>query len=185
MCAFYSHFRHLVTSALREEDQLIGGPGIMVEVDETKLGKRKYNRGHRVDSVWIVVGIERQRDGGIFLVPVQDRSASTLRAIIQSHVRPGSIVNTDMWRGYSNIENLGMNHQTVNHSETFKDPITMACTNTAEGLNSGLKGRIPIRNRVREGIEEHLGKYVWRRQNKHRLFDAFVEALRDIHYDLE
>jgi hypothetical protein len=28
--------------------------GIIVEVDETKLGKRKYYRGHRVVKVWVI-----------------------------------------------------------------------------------------------------------------------------------
>ena len=48
---FYAHFRQLVTSSLQIEDQIIGGQDIIVEVDETKLGKRKYHRGHRVDGV--------------------------------------------------------------------------------------------------------------------------------------
>ena len=36
------------------------GTGVVtvVEVDETKLGKRKYNKGHKVDGVWILAGIE-------------------------------------------------------------------------------------------------------------------------------
>lgn len=185
ICHYYQHFRQLVSSALKEEDQVIGGPGVVVEIDETKLGKRKYNRGHRVDGVWVVVGIERKENGKIFLVPVQDRSALTLRQIISDHVYPNTIVHTDMWRGYQNLEDFGLTHLTVNHSKTFKDPVSMACTNTVEGLNSGLKRRIPIRNRIEEGIEFHLGEYVWRRQNATRLFDAFCDALRDIHYELE
>ena len=44
--SFYCHFRELVSSTLDDEAQIIGGPGIIVEVDETKLGKRKYHRGH-------------------------------------------------------------------------------------------------------------------------------------------
>jgi transposase-like protein len=183
--AFYGHFRTLVASALKEEDQIIGGVGIVVEVDETKLGKRKYNRGHYVDGVWVVVGIERQEKGKVFLVPVRDRSADTLHDIIKRHILPGTTINTDLWRGYRGLEELGMVHQAVNHSEAFKDPETFACTNTVEGLNSGLKRFIPVRNRVCRGIEMHLGEYVWRRQNSLRLFDAFVDALRDIHYDFE
>jgi hypothetical protein len=182
VCAFYAHFRLLVSSALREEDQVIGGQDIEVEVDETKLGKRKYHRGHRVDGAWVVVGIERTAQKKIFLVPVPDRSSETLHSVISSHVAPGSKVITDMWKGYLNVERLSMTHLTVNHSVNFKDPVTGACTNTAEGLNSGLKRAIPVRNRVREGLESYLFEYVWRRQNKQRLFEAFIEALRDIHY---
>lgn len=36
---FYSHFRSLVATTLDEDDSIIGGPGIEVQIDETKLGK--------------------------------------------------------------------------------------------------------------------------------------------------
>ena len=80
---------------MKEEDQIIGSPGITIEIDKTKLGKRKYHCGHRVDGVWVVVEIERLRWGKIFLVQVENCSAQTLREIISNHVLPGSIVNTD------------------------------------------------------------------------------------------
>jgi hypothetical protein len=48
-----------VTSTLEITDQIVGEEGVIVEVDETKLGKRKYNRDHRVEGVWIVVGVEK------------------------------------------------------------------------------------------------------------------------------
>ena len=47
--AFWNHFRQLVSSSIEEDDTVIGGEGIIVEVYETKLGKRKYHRGHRVE----------------------------------------------------------------------------------------------------------------------------------------
>ena len=37
---------------------LIGGNEIIIEVDETKMGKQKYNRNHQVEGVWIIVEIE-------------------------------------------------------------------------------------------------------------------------------
>jgi len=183
--AFFSHFRQLVSAALKEEVQIIGGPGVTVEIDETKLGKRKYHRGHRVDGIWVLVGIERVENGKIFLVPLQDRSASTLSDIIAQHVLPGTTIHTDMWRGYANLPAMGFTHLKVNHSVSFKDHDIGACTNSAEGLNSGLKRRIVARNRTANGIDKHLGEYVWRRQNSKGLFDAFIDALRDIHYDFE
>jgi hypothetical protein len=36
--AFYKHFRQLVAGCLTTDDGIIGGPGIIVEIDETKLG---------------------------------------------------------------------------------------------------------------------------------------------------
>jgi hypothetical protein len=35
-----------------EED--LGGEDIIVEIDESKIGKIKYKRGHRVDGVWVL-----------------------------------------------------------------------------------------------------------------------------------
>jgi transposase-like protein len=181
---FYGYFRQLVTQSLTEEDQVIGGPGIEVELDETKLGKRKYNRGHRVEGVWVVVGVERTGQGKVFVLPVENRNAETLTRIVATHVAEGSIVNTDCWRGYSGLVELaGIRHQTVNHSRNFVDPTTGACTNTVEGVNSGLKRKIAVRNRVRSGIEGHLGEYVWRKKAAGALWNQFIRAIADVHYD--
>jgi hypothetical protein len=45
VCSFMGYFRQLISDAVETEDVMIGGEGIVVEIDETKLGKRKYNRG--------------------------------------------------------------------------------------------------------------------------------------------
>lgn len=31
---------------------------VVVEVDEYKFGKRKYHKGHQVEGVWVVGGVE-------------------------------------------------------------------------------------------------------------------------------
>ena len=41
------------------DNEQIGGPGIVVGVDESKFGKRKYHRGRKVDGCWVFGGIER------------------------------------------------------------------------------------------------------------------------------
>ena len=85
----------------------------------------KYNRGHRVEGVWVVGGVEITLERRMFAVSVQDRSADTLRAIIQEHVLPGTIVRTDLWRGYRALNDFGMEHQTVNHTEHFVDHVML------------------------------------------------------------
>ncbi|KAI9103766.1 hypothetical protein DFS34DRAFT_590183 [Phlyctochytrium arcticum] len=37
----------------------IGGPGTIVGIDESKFGKRKYNKGRRVEGQWVFGGIQR------------------------------------------------------------------------------------------------------------------------------
>lgn len=154
ICSYYYYFRELVSGSLDEEDCMVGGEGIVVDIDECKLGKRKFNRGHQVEGVCIVGGVERTAERRLFLVPVQNRSAEVLLDIIAPHVRTGSIVNTDMWRGYSRIEELlGLEHNVVNHSRYFRDPETGTHTNFIEGTWRGVKLRIPPR--------KSCGKHGW------------------------
>ena len=47
---------------VEEGDMMIGGPGIVVEIDESKFGKKKYHRGHPVEGVWDLGGVERTAD---------------------------------------------------------------------------------------------------------------------------
>ena len=113
---FHWLFRRLAARGLSEVDTVIGGRGIIVEIDETKLGRRKFNRGHHVEGVWVLVGVERTEARRIFVVSLPDRSAETIRRVIRMHVAPESVVQTDGWRGYIGIgEACNVVHRTVNH----------------------------------------------------------------------
>ena len=52
-------------------------------------------------------------------------------------------------------------------------------TNTAEGTNYALKRQVPT-SRVKDGIEGHLGEFVWRRQGEKNLWESFIRVLSDI-----
>ena len=74
--------REVCLTVLEKESGPIGGPGKIVEVDESKFGKRKYNRGRRVEGQWVFGGIERGSKR-CFVVTVGDRSAATLIPLIK------------------------------------------------------------------------------------------------------
>lgn len=182
---FFEHFRILVSSTLNQENNKIGGENIIVEIDESKIAKRKYHRGHHVEGAWLVGGVELTSDRKLFFVSVENRNSETLKNIIENNVLSGSIIRTDLWKGYSYLSRSeDYLHQTVNHSRFFKDPETGIHTNTIEGTWSALKRRILPRNRTKNGIEGHLTEYIWRRKNEANLWDSFIFALKDIHYTI-
>lgn len=182
VCAFTGHFRQLVADSLDEEQCTIGGPGIVVEIDESKLGKRKYNTGHRVDGVWVFGGIERTPEKKVFMAKVANRNQETLLEAINRFIRPGSIIFSDMWRGYINLEAiLGMEHRVVNHSREFVAE-DGTHTNSIEGSWCGLKILIPKRNRTKN-IDDYLWEYVWRKQHAQDLWASFIQALVDVLYE--
>ena len=50
---WYNFAREVCVSIVIKENEQIGGYGKTVEIDESKFGKRKYNRGRRVDGCWV------------------------------------------------------------------------------------------------------------------------------------
>lgn len=38
----------------------VGGFGQVVKIDESKFGRRKYHRGHRVEGQWVFGGVQRE-----------------------------------------------------------------------------------------------------------------------------
>ncbi|KCZ74820.1 hypothetical protein H311_04212, partial [Anncaliia algerae PRA109] len=128
--------------SIQSENIKIGGPGIMVQLDESKFGKRKYNRGHRVEGAWVFAGVEVTEERKCFAVIVEKRDSETLNDIILKHVIPGSIVITDGWKGY-NLFKTDFNyvHHWVNHSISFKNSDGFH-TNTIEGTFNAMKMNI-------------------------------------------
>ncbi|KZS06225.1 Uncharacterized protein APZ42_030421 [Daphnia magna] len=70
---WYNFCREVSEDIVINNSEKIGSVGITVEIDESKFGKRKYNRGKRVVGVWVFGGAERI-SGKCFLVAVSDRS---------------------------------------------------------------------------------------------------------------
>lgn len=107
----------------QKQNEMLGGPGHTVEVDEAKFSRRKYNLGRIVEGHWVFGGIDRESKK-IFLVPVQDRTQETLLKYIKERILPGSIIISDCWKAYNCLDNEAFQHLTVNHSYNFVDPDT-------------------------------------------------------------
>ena len=92
-----------------------------VEIDESKSGKRIYNKGRLVEGQWVIGGICHETIKDVFLVlcPENKRDAATLMEIIDRHVNKDSTIITDCWRAYDQLDADGWAHATVNHNYNF------------------------------------------------------------------
>ena len=114
---WYNFCRETCIGVLEQSDvTVIGGPGITVEIDESKFVKRKYHRGKHVDRVWVYGGVETENKENYFFYffsVVEKRSEEILIPIILKHIRPGSTIISDCWKSYSKFKDYGYNHMTA------------------------------------------------------------------------
>lgn len=65
---------------------------------KNKIGKRKYNRGHKVEGVWVIGGIERSRlknklpyeNKKLFMCPIIKRDSESIETVINKYVKKGT-----------------------------------------------------------------------------------------------
>jgi hypothetical protein len=100
---YYSYCREVCVSVCEKlaTNKKIGGPGLTVEIDESKFGKRKFQKGRLIEGQWVFGGICRETKE-IFLVPCPDnkRDKATLIPLITNHIADGSTVISDCWKAY-------------------------------------------------------------------------------------
>jgi transposase-like protein len=179
---YYKIFRGICVDLSVGSDR-IGGPGTIVEIDEMKLGKRKFHRGKRVDGQWCFGGIVRREDKShpikCFVIPVEDRSANTLIPIILDNIEDGTTIYSDCWKAYDCLEDKGFKHLSVNHSLHFKDPETGVHTNTVEGMWNQIRRSLPKFGTKKENYHAYLAEYIIRNSLRNVTFFDFI--LENLH----
>lgn len=155
----------------------IGGNSRIVEIDEAKFGKRKHNRGHTVEGVWILGMAERSLSRRIILLPVENRSHETLFRLGKRHIRKESIIYTDKWRGYLGFDQYFTEHSSVNHSVEFVNSETGVHTNTIEGNWSSVRAGTPFRGRTRPLVSRYLLRYMLKRNYKNNELRTLIKLL--------
>lgn len=160
----------------------------MVEIDESVLVRRKYNKGRRLATekrhIWIVGGIERSEKASgkdtdenhdkkiqpvkAFMVRVANRRKETIDHIVRKFIAPGTTLMTDGAAVYINIADrlpeLNLSHKSVNHKKGefvgFTDKT--AYTNTIENTWRHLKWKITS-YRHNGALDLNIADYLYRR----------------------
>ena len=185
MCQWYQFLREKCSeSLLNDPNYVFGGNGVVVQIDESVVAKRKYNVGRAVDQQW-VFGLYDTNSKLGHIQLVDDRSAQTLIPIIQKFVIPGTTIFCDQWLAYRQLQNLGYNHKTVNHSENFVDPQTGTCTNAIEAYWSRVKRNVRLHWLSRQDqLPLRIDEFLWHdRLHTKRYTDTFHAMLNLIACD--
>ena len=127
----------------------------MVEIDESKFGKRKYNVGRVVEGQWVFGGICRETRQ-FFMVPVPDCTLDTLLCIIKEYIEPGTTIISDYWKAYDCPGSESYTHLKVNHKLNFVDPKTGAHTNHIERHWRDAKNLVPKYSRTKAHFVGYL-----------------------------
>ena len=91
----------------------------VIELDESYFGPKRIRgkRGRGAKGKTIVFGILK-RDDKVYTEIVPDASSASLSRVIRGHVSIDSIINTDGWRGYNGLVDVGFEkHYRVHHGE--------------------------------------------------------------------
>ena len=149
----------------------------VVEVDESYFGatRVKGKRGRGAYGKTTVFGIY-ERAGRVYTEIVPDCSRATLQGIIRGKVDVRSIINSDGWRGYNGLVDIGYGHFRVDHS---KDEFAQGPTHI-NGIE-GFWGLAKVRLAKFKGVPKHtfhlhLKETEWR--YNHRLEDKYKTLLR-------
>ncbi len=180
---WFCMLREILSQAMLANRLHLGGPGEVVEIDESLWrGRRKYQVG-RVppNAPWVFGAIQRSTNK-VVIFTVPSRDAAQLTAKIEDCILPGTTIYSDQWAAYNHLSNHpnGYIHRTVNHKENFLNPINPDIhTQTIEGFWGNGKHSLKAAHGVHpRQLGLFLDEVVFRWNNKDRnMFDVPLEQI--------
>ena len=173
-------------------------PGVFegtVEVDETYLGGQWKNKRkvQRLQGTKRGRGTNKQpafgilcRNGYVWAELVPGVEAATLLPLINKRVKPGSVVYSDTWRGYTGIAANGYVHRLVEHSRGEFSDTKGTHINGLEGFWGYLKRHLASKGGIRrERLPLYLAEYVWRFNHRNHTTSEQVTMLLKLLYNYQ
>ena len=150
-------------------------------------GKLKRGRGTQKQPVFGIFERKDSKTGKtrVYTEIVEDCKKKTLQGIIQGKIDVSAVINTDGWRGYSGLVDVGYKkHFRVNHG---KDEFALkgenGATITVNGIESFwsfTKRRLNKFNGTKKYFELHLKESEWRWDKDYlELFDEMQNIFKD------
>ncbi len=124
-----------------------------------------------------------RESGRACLHVVGNADRRTLEGLVQATTTPGAVLNTDGWRAYARVPELGRGHATVNHGagewarDDDGDGVREVHCNTMEGTWTGLRNYLrPFRGVSKWYLAGYVAIFEWSNNIK-RVADGFLRRL--------
>ena len=109
-----------------------------------------------------------------FFIPIENKNEENLVHLIKLHVGLGTKILTDGFSSYQNLHEHGFQHESVNHSENFVDPITLTHTNTIESTWWAVKRSLRSSHTRKCNFSSHLAEYIWVKKHRDCMSNFFT-----------
>ncbi|XP_019863338.1 PREDICTED: uncharacterized protein LOC100639804 [Amphimedon queenslandica] len=178
----YGWLRDVCSTKLISVPIVLGGPGKVVQIDESLFRhKPKHHRGRATrQELWVFGMVDTSFQPSLgFMQLVPNRQAATLYPIIQAHVANGTTVYSNEWSAYRQVASLPQvaAHQMVNHSVNFVDPATGVHTQNIESYWSRAKRKLKrMKGCHAEQLPSYLDEFMWR--------ERYGPSARDVWFNI-
>ncbi|XP_046983560.1 uncharacterized protein LOC124553699 [Schistocerca americana] len=148
-----------ICSALLKRRGKIGGPGVVVEMDELPFRRVKYDLGKWMAEVWVWGAVVCGKEHGqLVLKMVEKRNARTLQSLLEEHIEDGTVICSDKWKSYEDEGEVDLQTFAADHNYQFRNKLIGTMEQHWEGIQ-----RVVGRGKRRLGsLQGHLDEYVWR-----------------------
>jgi len=175
--------RCLMEKADGGADALLSGH---IEADEAFIGGHRSGKaGRGAAGKTVVLGL-KERDGRLLAKIIPDASGASLEPIFRKHVKRGSIVSTDQWRGYTLLKythnHLKVDHKAKEYARTDEASGERVHVNTVENFWGLFKASVRGTHVhiSAKHMDKYLGEFTYRANHSHlgnAMFDALISAL--------
>lgn len=177
---------HRIRNAMSEaESPKIGGPGKVVEIDESFVGGKQRGKGLKAakDAKVMVLGLA-ERGGRIHLQTIENAKALTIRPVLEAKLDPDTDgVFTDARTSYSRVI-PPEKHKETSHKQELEDDGFITSTRYIESAFSLFKRAIvgSYHKMSRDHMDSYLDEFCWRfnrRAMQPQLFDMALHNLTE------